>query len=273
MKQIFGIILFIVCMGHGFSQDDTNIDTAINIAGAAIENKAVLSPEAQIDSATKYYVQGLYRQSLEGYEAVMQQGFESAELYYNAGNAAYKINEFALAIWYYEKSLKLNPNDEDAIYNLGLVNSRIPDKIESVPEMFLIRWLKDFRKICSPNQWSIGVIGFFIAALLFFGFYFLSRNMRLRKVGFWIGATMLLFSAIAFFSARTETNNLLKDKSAIVFASSVTIKSSPTEGSTDIFVLHEGSKVYILENIDNWYKIKIANGSVGWLPANKIRLI
>ncbi|MDD4847494.1 MAG: tetratricopeptide repeat protein [Bacteroidales bacterium] len=275
MKHIFGILFFIFCVANVFSQDEitTNTDSTIHIAGATEESVTVLPPHQQIDSATKHYVQGFYRQSLQEYESVLAQGYESAELYFNAGNAAFKINELALAIWYYEKSLKLDPNDEDALYNLGLVNSRIPDKIEVVPEMFLIRWMKDVRKIFSADQWAIGTVIFFVVALLLLGFYFLSRNMVLRKVGFWVGLVMLFLSVVAFFSARIETNHLLQNDSAIVFSPSVTIKSSPTEGSTDIFVLHEGAKVYVLESVDDWYKIKIANGSVGWLPTKNVRLI
>lgn len=275
MKRIFGILVFVFCAWFAVAQDDITIqsDTAITIAGATSENTDVLPIEAQIDSATKNYVKGLYRKSLEEYESIIEQGFESPELYFNAGNAAYKVNDLALAIWYFEKSLKLDPNDEDALYNLGLVNSRIPDKIESVPEMFLVRWMKDFRNVFSADQWAIGTVVFFVIALILFGFYFLSRNMALRKTGFWIGLVMLLISVFAFFSARIETRNLLNNNSAIVFSPSVTIKSSPTDGSTDIFVLHEGAKVYILENVDDWYKIKIANGSVGWLPAKTVRMI
>lgn len=273
MKRYIAFFIICFCFLNMSAQENASPDSTIMISGAVAEDHPILTQEAQIDSATKDYVKGLYRKSLEGYEAVMAQGFESAELYFNAGNAAYKINDLALSIWYYEKSLKLDPNDEDALYNLGLVNSRIPDKIEAVPEMFLVRWMKDLRNAFSADQWAIGTVVFFAIALVLFAFYFLSRNMGMRKVGFWVGLVMLIISVFTFFAARIETNNLLNNNSAIVFSPSVTIKSSPTDGSTDIFVLHEGAKVYILENVDDWYKIKIANGSVGWLPSKTIRLI
>lgn len=273
MKRYISFLIICLCVFYMKAQEEVLPDTTIMISGAVAEDQHSLAPEALIDSATKNYVKGLYRKSLEEYEAVMQQGFESSELYFNAGNAAFKINDLALAILYYEKSLKLDPNDEDAQYNLGLVNSRIPDKIEMVPEMFLKRWIKDFRRMLSADQWAVGSIVFFVMALILLGCYFLSRNIILRKAGFWVGVVMLLFSAVAFFSARAETNHLLNNNSAIVFSPSVTIKSSPTEGSTDIFVLHEGTKVFVLENVDDWYKIKIANGSVGWLPSKTIRVI
>ena len=272
IRRYFAILIIIFCTWGAFAQDQYS-DTTIMIAGTTPENTAVLSPEVQIDSATKDYNNGLYRQSLEGYQAVIDAGYESSELYYNAGNAAFKINELALAILYYEKSLKLKPNDEDVKYNLGLINSRIPDKIETVPEMFLMRWIKDFRQLLSADQWAYCSIAFFTLALFLLAFYFLSRNMGLRKIGFWVGLIMLIIAAVSFISSKIETNNLINSDSAIVFSPSVTIKSSPTDGSTNIFVLHEGTKVFVIETIDEWCKIKIADGSVGWLPQKTIRLI
>ena len=227
-----------------------------------------------MDSALSAYTSGMFGAALEYYRYIIDSlKEESAALYYNMGNASYRRNDLASAILYYEKALKLAPNDDDIIFNLGLANTRIPDKIETVPEMLLVRWYKKVTHLLTPNQWAYITLGALAISLIFLALYFVAYNIVIRKIGFWMGVLLFLF----FISSLTISHQTAKEQTiqntGIVFSPSLTVKSSPEESSTDLFVLHEGTKVWILDQLNTWYKIKIANGSVGWIPAKEIEVI
>jgi tetratricopeptide (TPR) repeat protein len=227
-----------------------------------------------MDSALSAYNVGMFGMALEYYQYVLDSlNQESAALYYNMGNASYKRNDLASAILYYEKALKLAPNDDDIIFNLGLANSRIPDRIEPVPEMLIVRWYKNMTHLLPPNQWAYLTLGVLAVALIFLALYFVAYNIILRKVGFWMGLVLSLFFIFSLTISHQTANEQTTNNSGIVFSASLTVKSSPEENSTDLFVLHEGTKVWILDKVNTWYKIKIANGSVGWIPAGEIEVI
>jgi tetratricopeptide (TPR) repeat protein len=227
-----------------------------------------------MDSAAAAYSEGVFGTALEEYRFIIDSlGKESVALYYNMGNAAFKRNDLAAAILFYEKALKLEPNDEDILFNLGLANSRIPDKIEAVPEVFLVKWYKEIAHWITPDQWAWTTIILLGLALILLALYFISYNIAIRKTGFWLGIILLIVCIFSFTVSFQTTQNLKEHNTAIVFSASVTVKSSPEKSSTEIFVLHEGSKVWILETVNDWYKIKIANGSVGWIQKEDLELI
>jgi tetratricopeptide (TPR) repeat protein len=252
-------------------------DTEQQIQEPEQEQTAVLmdkTAKTMMDSALSAYSSGMYGTALEYYQYVLDTlNEESAALYYNMGNAAFKRNDLAFAILYYEKALKLAPNDEDLIFNLGLANSRIPDRIETVPEMLLVRWYKNISHLLTPNQWAYLTLGVLALSLIFMALYFIAYRIAVRKIGFWMGVLLFLF----FIFSVTVSHQTAKEQTAyntgIVFSASLTVKSSPEESSTDLFVLHEGAKVWILDKLNTWYKIKIANGSVGWIPAEEVEII
>jgi tetratricopeptide (TPR) repeat protein len=218
-----------------------------------------------IAKANQAYTQGFYANAIEFYKSIISSGYESVDLYYNLGNACYKQNDFTSAILYYEKARKLDPGNEDVNFNLKLANSKITDKIEPIPELFYKRWINKLIESFSVDKWSKFGIVFLCLALLACLFYVISTTLVIRKAGFWVGICFLLISLFSFLFAWQSYNEVMNKKEAIVFAPTVTIKSSPDEKSVDLFVLHEGSKVELIDNIGAWYEIRIANGSVGWL--------
>jgi tetratricopeptide (TPR) repeat protein len=227
-----------------------------------------------MDSALSAYSAGMFGMALEYYRYVIDSLHEeSAALYYNMGNASFRRNDLASAILYYEKALKLAPNDDDIIFNLGLSNSRIPDKIESVPEMLLVRWYKKITHLLTPNHWAYITLGALAVALIFLALYFVAYNIVIRKIGFWMGVVAFLFFIFSLTISHQTAKEQTTQNTGIVFSASLTVKSSPEESSADLFVLHEGTKVWILDQLNRWYKIKIANGSVGWIPATEIEVI
>nr|NQU90766.1 tetratricopeptide repeat protein [Bacteroidota bacterium] len=227
-----------------------------------------------IREANKEYNEGLYGQAIELYEKAMENGYESFELYYNLGNAYFKLNNLASAILFFEKAKKLNPNDEDINFNLKIANSRIVDKIETVPELFYVRWWNSMIYALNVDEWAwVNILSFSLALVLILVFL-LSQSIWLKKTSFWLGILILLFSISSYLLSSQKYNSFLKNHEAIVFTPTVTVKSSPSKTGIDLFVIHEGTKLQITDQVgDNWYEVKIANGSVGWIPATDIRKI
>ena len=228
-------------------------------------------PETWFARANNAYSAGSYDSAVVLYEKVVDAEMESVPLYYNLGNAYYKLHETPMAIYYYEKALKLDPSNEDVRTNLAIANMGIVDKIEPMPQSFIARGWRSMRAWLSGDQWAWCSIGAF-ALLLFALFLFLrSRRMGLRKLGFFTGLVFLLAFALSVaFAAQLKHAATAQDQ-AIILAPTVNVKSSPSEASVDLFVLHEGTKVSLVENAAGWNKIRIANGSVGWLPEDSMR--
>jgi tetratricopeptide (TPR) repeat protein len=229
--------------------------------------------QVNLAKANKAYSAGSYTAAADLYQKIVDAGYVSPELYYNLGNASFKMNEYSRAILWYERAKRLDPGDEDINYNLNVANTKISDKIEPLPELFYKRWYNGLVQAFSIDTWARILVFLFLAGLLCLILYLTSRVLILRKIGFWSALVMffLSFSALVFaWSGHSFTKSTSE---AIVFAPTITVKSSPDEKSTDLFVLHEGAKVRLLDNISGWYEIRIANGSVGWLPNNSLEKI
>ena len=245
----------------------------ISIICAAILSISLMGQQELISSGDSAYKQELYTEAITQYETVLEQGYESAELYYNLGNAYFNINNLPAAILNYERARVLAPGDADIQFNLKIANSMITDKIEAVPEIFYVRWWKSLRNSINLHSWTITSITVFALLLLCAGLFFLARNMFLRKIAFWTGVVFVLLSLAVFSMTYTKYDMQSKHLEAIVFDPTITIKSSPNQLGKDLFVIHEGTKVYIIEEINDWCNIVIANGSDGWLPSSSIKRI
>ena len=223
--------------------------------------------------ANKAYSEGAFTTAAELYQKVIASGYESPELYYNLGNSYFKLNEFASAILWYERAKRIDPGNEDINFNLNVANNKIADKIEPLPELLHKRWYFAMVRLFSVDAWAITGIVLLILALSCGSVYLISRVLLLRKIGFWAGFIILFIALISFLFACSGYTALKSTNEAIVFTPTITVKSSPDEKSTDLFVVHEGTKVRLLDNISGWYEIKIANGSVGWLPISALEKI
>jgi tetratricopeptide (TPR) repeat protein len=223
--------------------------------------------------ANAAYAGEYYEDAIQHYNKIIEEGYESPVLYFNLGNAYFKNNELPPAILYYEKALKLSPNDEDIRFNLQLANARIIDKIEPVPELFIYAWWRSFYNMMPVDSWAVLSVAGFILFIVLFLFYLLSRSMIIRKIAFFSGLVVLVMTIFSFSISYRKYHNFHNQKEAIVFTPTITVKSSPNPNSVDLFVIHEGSKVLIRDQVGDWYEIRIANGSVGWLPASALRKI
>ena len=229
--------------------------------------------ESTLKEAEEAYAKEDYTQAIELYESVLKSYGESAMVYYNLGNAYYKAGKVAPAILNYERALLLNPGDSDTRFNLQVARQKTVDKIEPIGEFFLTRWIVTVEDVYSADGWAKwGVASFvlFIGCLVLF---FFSKWIRLKKIGFFAGICFLLISLVANLFADSQQDKLLHRADAIVFASTVTVKSSPDASGTDLFILHEGTKVTIKSTLGEWSEIQLEDGNVGWMPSKEIQQI
>ena len=238
---------------------------------AALMLKAQAQNEQWFEQANAAYNAGNYDSAMILYERILATDMESVPLYYNMGNTYYKMHEFPMAIYCYEKALKIDPSNDDVRTNLEIANLAIVDKIEPVPQSFIVRGWNGLKHKLSGDQWAYVSIAAFALLLLAAYLFLRARKMGWRKFGFFGGMfVIIVFALSVLFAAQLKLASSKEDQ-AIVMTPTVTVKSSPNEGSVDLFVLHEGAKVTILDEADGWNKIKIANGSVGWLQADFMR--
>ncbi len=223
--------------------------------------------------AQKAYSEGQYRYAIELYDSIISKGYASAALYYNIGNAHFKSEQMAYAIWYYEKAKKLAPGDEQIIHNLNLANTLITDNIEKIPMLFYERWWVNLYSMTTADNW--GKIAIVLAFLMvsFFAAYLLSRVIRYKKIFFLMSFAALALFILSLTCAHKQYHNTYVKETAVVFAPRVTAKSAPDAGSIDLFVIHEGTKVWVKEILGDWYEIRLANGNVGWINKNSVRII
>lgn len=225
------------------------------------------------EAGNKAYIDGDYNKAIAEYNAILDGGEYSMKLYYNLANAYFKVGSIGKAILYYNKALRIAPSQEDIRHNLAIAEAQTKDRIVAIPEFFINRWLRTLRNTMSCGTWSLLSLLFFGVLLSFTLLFLLASRIRWRKVGFY-GAlfSLVMFVAVTSF-AISSRNDILQHEEAIVMGSAVSIKSSPDRSATDLFVLHEGTKVRIIAEVDEWREIVIADGKKGWVEVKNIEQI
>lgn len=239
----------------------------------AVPTLADISRDTLWARANAAYSNGSYRQAVDMYDALLAEGVHSSKLYYNLGNSWFKQGRMGKAILNYNRALLLDPTDEDTQYNLAMANARIVDKIDTVPEFFLKSWLRDLGLLLSSDTWAVLGLVFLGIAFAAIILWLLSNTLALRKLGFYGGLVSLVFCLTATFYAHYQRTRLLHGSEAVVMNLVAPVKSSPAAGSKDIFVLHEGTKVRMQEQLDGWTEIVLADGNKGWIASNAIEAI
>ncbi len=220
------------------------------------------------------YSQGQWAEAITGYRMIEEMGFTSAPLYCNMGNSFFKDGDVPMAILYYEKALKLDPSYSDARTNLELMNSRIYDRIDPVPEFFLGVWMKRLCYVMDSDSWAVAFIVLLCLSVAMLLLFLLSGSVAGRRTGFFTGLAMILLAASALSFSIWQKNDCMRADAAIVMKPVVTVKSSPSaEASKDLFILHEGTKVKILDTVGEWNNVALADGRQGWLPSGSLGII
>ncbi len=251
-KYVLQIILIVIFIFNPFVNADVN---------------------SQMQKANELYKNNQYQLAIDEYNKIISQGYEGVSLYYNLGNAHYRLGNVGFAILYYEKALKISPSDEDAKHNLAIAKLNIKDKVDELPQFFIFNIWEGLLASFSVSGWTIIVYVIFILLLLAVIGYFFSRSVTQQRVSFFMGVgfLILLFSSIGLLAVKMNKEFNIKD--GIVVENIVTVKSSPDSSSKDEFVIHEGLKVRLEDRVDEWVKIRLADGKIGWIRDISVKII
>lgn len=281
MKKIIsftlGLMMTVVAWGQNTttmadtlaSADSVSIGSHTEFSAAKLEDDDNVT-KAEGDSA---YIRNDYASAIQIYENLLKKG-ESAEVYYNLGNSYYKADDIARAILNYERALLLQPGNADIRANLEIARSKTVDKIAPVPDIFFVAWIKSLINCLSVDAWArLGVI-FFMLLLVSLYLFFFSKQIVWKKTGFIVGVILLVFVILSNVFASQQKNELMNRNEAIILSPSVTVRSTPSESGTSLFILHEGHKVEIKDNsMREWKEIRLKDGKVGWVPTAAIEVI
>jgi len=227
--------------------------------------------EAMFAKANELYNQEKYQEAIATYKGILEGGKESTAVYYNLGNAHYKLSNIGPSIFYYEKALQLSPNDADVKNNLAFAKNATIDVIDVIPEGFISKTVRGITTLFSYDGWAwLSVITMLLFVVLFILYRSAQISMR-KRIFFLSSALMLVFSVLSIAFAFQQDSYLQNNQYGIVFAQETSVKSEPNLKSEEVFELHEGTKVKVSETINNWKKIKLSDGKIGWIPAADIK--
>ncbi len=226
--------------------------------------------ERLLEEANEAFRKRQYAEAIEGYEALLGEGYYSEALHYNLGNSYYRHGQLGKAILHYERARLLAPGDSDIRHNLAVARAALQDELAPLPEFFLYRWWDALRQLLSPAGWSLIGLLLLWAGAAGLGLWRLGRLRRHRKWGFVAGLSLLLLSVLPFALASSRQNQLLDSGLAVILSEETTLRSAPDALSQDMLPLHEGTTVELLDRIGDWYKVRLPNGEEGWLPMTDV---
>ncbi len=255
MKRVIIIVLFLLLPFFGFSQS-----TSAKVS-------------TLWESAGSLYSQGKFDEALVQYQEIAKSGYISEPLLYNIANCYFKEKRWGKSILYYERALKLNPGSNDIQNNLKLAKEFTIDKIEELPEFILRTWIRDINYLLSSNEWTYASLLFFaITALLLLNFRY-GPSTSVRKSSFFASMLSLVIGIIFTLFAWSQRSSYNRRDTAIVMMPVSTVRSSPDGSGNTLFILHEGTKVEMIEQLGNWKRIELADGRQGWISAADLEVI
>ena len=233
---------------------------------------------AQQDSrfvkGNRLYNDGKYRAAIESYEAVLADSLHSPELYFNLGNAHYKLSEVAPSIYYYEKGLQLSPKNKNIANNLTYAQKMVIDKIEILPEPTIKKFRKSLMNMLSLNSWGVICIVFMVLFVGFFSAYYVSRKSNQKRTFFLLACSSIAITVFCYALAFSKSHALKLESSGVAFSKKIEVMVDPNFRSETSFIIHEGTKFQVIESFNSvWSRIKIANGKTGWIPNDSFKLL
>lgn len=267
MKKIIGLILAVIPLMAMAQQEENGM---VSLVADSTKTDAIPTL-AEADSA---YIQGDYLTAISMYEWIVDNQGSNATLYMNLGNCWLKRDEVAKAILYYERAYLLDPSDPDIRFNLELARTKTVDKVNAVNQLFVVVWFKKLLSLLDVNGWAVMTVVFFAACIFLIGVLLFSKKRGIRKISFSFSVFFLLLSILSFIFATTQMGNIRNRDTAVIMSPSVTVKSTPSSGGTDLFIIHEGHKVQILDSsMKEWVEIRLEDGNTGWIPVNVMEII
>ena len=235
--------------------------------------KGISQNEEVFQKATEAYNNGEYQKAIEFYNSILDKKQHSPELYFNLGNCYYKLDEIGPTIYYYEKALLLKPNDPEILNNLGFAQNMRLDAIDEMPKTAMTKLHDAVVNALSFDQWAYLAVALTILFVLAYILYYLLYTATKKRIAFISSIISLFLVFFALVMAYMAYQDFNKKNLAIIFSREVVVTSEPNQRSEKVFALHEGTKVNVLESLDTWSKIKIADGQTGWIPSDNLRLL
>jgi tetratricopeptide (TPR) repeat protein len=227
-------------------------------------------PAEGFKTGAELYSAGKYQEALDAWLPLYNNGYRTASINYNIGNGYFKLGNVPASILFYERALLLKPADEDIIYNLQIARTMAVDKFAEIPELFFIAWFNFISLSLTSNTWAGLGLFLFVFFLLMLSLYLYSKNYSIKVTSFWLALFLILFSVLSVsFSVRNKSLVFNSDK-AIIMVPQVNGKSSPDQSGTDLFLLHEGTKVTVGDKVGDWFEIRLSDGNKGWVPSNSL---
>jgi len=231
------------------------------------------TPQQLFETGNSQYAQNNFEEAIKNYEQVLDAGYESAEVYYNLANANYKLNRIAPSVYNYEKALALKPTDKEIKNNLQFAQNMTVDAITPLPENTFKKWWNQLLSLFTLDGWAIVTVVLIVLFTLSFLVYYFGNKTVLKRSFFTVAFVSLglgLLSLTLAFQARSNEKN---KRFAVVFSPEAQIKNAPNMGSEEVFVLHEGTKVRVIEEQGEWQMIRLADGQEGWIPKSDVKLL
>ena len=249
------------------------IQIIILLACGVLYLPQLFAQDTLFKQANEFYSQKNYDSAIVCYQQLIDNGYQDAILYYNLGNAYFKDDQIGNAILWYERALRLSPNNKDIQYNLAFANQQTIDNIEPIPSFFLKTWMLAIQNLFSAKNWAIISIVLCAALVCFILLIFLISNYRLRMTFFLFACLCLTTIIVSIVFAGLQTRHVNRTDEGIIIQSNVTLKSTPDNSGTDLFTVHEGTKVKITDNAGEWIEVQFSNGSKGWMLGEDLETI
>ena len=228
---------------------------------------------ALFEKGNEQFAKEKYKDAIASYQKIINEGYQSAMVYFNLGNAFYKSGDIPSALLYYEKAHKLAPGDDDINFNIRLANSKTIDKIEEEPEFFIVSWWNALILSFSTHSLALISVLLFIAGFGVLIYYLFAQSVSLKRASFYGSISLLFLGLVTIFIASRQTHYFDSHHQGIIFGSTVKVKSEPTDTSKDLFVIHEGTKVEVTDTQNGWTKVGLVNGNTGWVRVADIKEI
>ncbi len=223
------------------------------------------NPTTLLGEASEAYEAKSYDEAIKLYEQILKKGEHSVTVYNNLGSAHYQKGDFAYAVLYFEKGLKLNPFNKSILFNLNLAQEALDNDIVKIPEFFLSRIWKYLYSRLSANTWFVLSLLSLFGTVYFLGLWLLGADRQTKKKGFVTGLGVLAFAILTFLLSQSRANFQHSNNTAIVLPTDTPLKSAPEEANDPIMILEPGVKLFILDEIGEYKKVKLENGQVGWV--------
>lgn len=223
------------------------------------------------EQGKEQYKNGHYQKAVDSWMKILDNGETSAELYFNLGNAKYKLNQIGPSVYYYEKALQLAPNDPDIKNNLAFAENAKIDAIEPLPESVFKKWYKNVADNFTYDGWAVLAVIFAIGFVSLFLLYYFSYSEKRKRFLFASSMALGVFFVATLTMAYVTYGEYSKKNPAIIFANKLEVKTEPSMGSNSAFVLHEGTKVQIIAKDGNWFRIALADGKDGWVSSSDLK--